>query len=109
LLLYPQLRLSLGQAVSGFDLDQVLADGKILLVPLARRQLGDELCQLVGSLVATKLWSAVQGRAEPWPLFWYIDEFQGIVKTCLRRRVSCSPKPAATVSASLWLTNTLSS
>jgi hypothetical protein len=81
LLLYPPLRLSLGQATSGFDMDAVLAENKILLVPLARGQLGDELAELVGSLVLTQWWAAVQRRgAGALPHFAYLDEFQDLLR-----------------------------
>jgi hypothetical protein len=81
LLLYPQLRLSLGQTSSGFDLDDILASGKILLVPLARGELGDELAQMVGSLVVMKLWGAIQRRkGSAKTHFWFVDEFQDVLK-----------------------------
>lgn len=80
-LLYPQLRWSLGQTSSGIDMDDVLETGKILLVPLGRGELGGEVAQLVGSLAVLKLWSAVQRRRDQTKIhFWFLDEFQDVVK-----------------------------
>jgi hypothetical protein len=52
-----------------------------LLVPLSKGLLGEEAAALIGSLVITRLWQAVQRRAalpvsERTPVFAYIDEFQ---------------------------------
>jgi hypothetical protein len=81
LLLYPELKNSLGQRASGFDMHQVLSQQKILLVPLNRGHLGDELSSMVGSLLVAKLWSAVQGRSAEVrrPFYAYIDEFQDLL------------------------------
>jgi hypothetical protein len=64
-----------------FDFDQALAERSIVLVPLTKGLLGEEAAALLGSLVVTRLWQAVQARATR-PLaqrpvtFAYIDEFQ---------------------------------
>jgi hypothetical protein len=83
LLLYPELRTSLGQTKSGFDMAQVLTENKILLVPLNEGQLGEELCRLVSTLVLAKLWATVQARPiDGRPDFYcYIDEFQECLHT----------------------------
>ena len=52
-----------------------------MLVPLAKGLLGEEAAALLGSLVVTRLWQAVQSRAGLEPsertlTFAYIDEFQ---------------------------------
>jgi hypothetical protein len=80
-LLRRRLRNVLGQADSPLDFDQVLAERKILLVPLAKGLLGEEAAALVGSLVVARLWQAVQRRAgvpavDRPAAFAYIDEFQ---------------------------------
>ncbi len=80
-LLSRRLRNVLGQARPKLDLDQALAERRILLVPLAKGLLGDEAAALIGSLLIARLWQAVQRRAalsaDGRPLtFAYIDEFQ---------------------------------
>jgi hypothetical protein len=81
LLLYPQLRLSLGQATSGFDLDSVLRDSQILMVPLSKKDLGAELATLTGALVVTALAVAFQRRRTDAPLsFVFMDEFVQILR-----------------------------
>jgi hypothetical protein len=80
-LLRRRLRNILGQAEPRFDFDQALANRNIVLVPLTKGLLGEEAAALLGSLVVTRLWQAVQARAalpaEDRPVtFAYIDEFQ---------------------------------
>jgi hypothetical protein len=80
-LLRRRLRNILGQAEPVFDFDQALASRSIVLVPLVKGLLGEEAAGLLGSLVVTRLWQAVQARAslpaQYRPLtFAYIDEFQ---------------------------------
>jgi hypothetical protein len=80
-LLRRRLRNILGQAEPEFDFDQALAERAIVLVPLSKGLLGEEAAALLGSLVVTRLWQAVQARAaqaaEDRPVtFAYIDEFQ---------------------------------
>jgi hypothetical protein len=80
-LLRRRLRNILGQAEPTFDFDQALSERAIVLVPLAKGLLGEEAAALLGSLVVTRLWQAVQSRAGLEPserpvTFAYIDEFQ---------------------------------
>ena len=80
-LLRRRLRNMLGQAEPVFDFDQALAERSIVLVPLTKGLLGEEAAALLGSLVVTRLWQAVQARAgmpaaERPTTFAYIDEFQ---------------------------------
>jgi len=80
-LLRRRLRNILGQAEPAFDFDDALAARSIVLVPLTKGLLGEEASALLGSLVVTRLWQAVQARAampaEDRPVtFAYIDEFQ---------------------------------
>lgn len=84
-LLSRRLRNVLGQARPRLDLDQALAQRRILLVPLRKGLLGDEAAALIGSLVLTRLWQAVQRRAgtpaaERPVTFAYIDEFQDYLR-----------------------------
>lgn len=80
-LVRPRLRNVLGQASPLLDFDELLASGKILLVPLAKGLLGEDAATLVGSLLIARLWQAVQRRAAlpksaRRPVFCYRDEFQ---------------------------------
>jgi len=80
-LLRRRLRNILGQADPVFDFDQALAARSIVLVPLTKGLLGEEAAALLGSLVVTRLWQAVQARAavpaaQRPATFAYIDEFQ---------------------------------
>lgn len=81
LLMRPELRAIVGQAKPRFDLRQVFTERRILLVNLAKGQLGPETSALLGSLVLSQLWQAILGRSnvEPerrHPVFVYVDEFQ---------------------------------
>ena len=80
-LLRRRLRNILGQAEPAFDFDHALAARSIVLVPLTKGLLGEESAALLGSLVVTRMWQAVQARAALLPgerplTFAYIDEFQ---------------------------------
>jgi hypothetical protein len=80
-LLSPRLRNVLGQAAPRFDLGRALSEKKIILVPLSRGLIGAESAALVGSLVVSQLWNAVQARAslpaDRRPVTCaYVDEFQ---------------------------------
>jgi hypothetical protein len=80
-LLRRRLRNILGQAEPVFDFDKALAERAIVLVPLTKGLLGEEAAALLGSLVVTRLWQAVQKRAgmaaaDRPATFAYIDEFQ---------------------------------
>lgn len=81
LLLRPELRAVIGQVRPRFDLRQVFTERKILLVNLARGQLGPETAALLGSLIMSQLWQAILGRSaiapeRRHPVFIYVDEFQ---------------------------------
>lgn len=81
LLMRPELRAIVGQAKPRFDLRQVFTERRILLVNLAKGQLGPETAALLGSLVLSQLWQAILGRSNVapecrHPVFVYVDEFQ---------------------------------
>jgi hypothetical protein len=80
-----RLRNVLGQAAPAFDLDQALAQRRIVLVPLIKGALGEEAADLLGSLLVARCWQAVQRRAALAPAdrpvtFAYIDEFHNYVR-----------------------------
>lgn len=83
-LVRPRLRNVLGQSTPLLDFDDVLANGRILLVPLSKGLLGEDAAALLGSLLIARLWQAVQRRAglpqsARYPVFCYIDEFQDYI------------------------------
>lgn len=47
----------------GLDLNEVLRSGKLLLVPLPKGVLGQEIAALIGSLLVSSLWQATLERA----------------------------------------------
>jgi hypothetical protein len=80
LLVRPSLRAVLGQA-QGFDLGEVFHGRKIVLVDLARGELGGEGAALLGAVVVSQLWAEAQRRSSVHvdhrhPVMVYLDEFQ---------------------------------
>lgn len=78
------LRLVLGQS-EGINIADVFAKRKILLVPLAKGQIGVEASVLLGSLLVGALWQATLARSavpaeKRHPVFAYLDEFQDVVR-----------------------------
>ncbi len=75
------LRAVLGQAEPRFDLRQVFHKRTILLVNLAKGQMGSEAAALLGSLLVVQLWQTAMERSrvpadQRHPVFLFIDEFQ---------------------------------
>ena len=78
------IRLMLGQS-EGIDLDRVLAEKKVLLVPLSAGTLGAETAGLLGTMLLAALWQAVLGRvaidpSQRHPVYLYVDEAQSVLK-----------------------------
>ncbi|MBV9870767.1 MAG: ATP-binding protein [Frankiaceae bacterium] len=78
------IRLMLGQS-TGIDLSSVFYSRKIILISLAKGQLGAETANLLGALLVSALWHATLGRvsvpSEQRPAtFAYLDEAQDIVR-----------------------------
>ena len=77
----PRLRHVLGQANPLLDIDEVLANGRILLVPISAGELGPDAAALLGAVVMAKISQAVMRRSrlpqvERRPVFLYVDEAQ---------------------------------
>ena len=75
----PLLQPILGQPKSSFDLRQIMDEGKILLVNLAKGKIGQDVAFLLGALLTTKIGLAALGRAdvpeeERRDFFLYADE-----------------------------------
>lgn len=58
-----KLRAVVGQSKSALDFDAVLAEGRIVLVSLAKALIGEDAARLLGSCVLAELWAAIQRRA----------------------------------------------
>jgi len=80
----PLVRNIVGQEESRIDFREVIDQGKILLVNLAKGRLGEDISSFLGSLIVTKLYLAALARIEvPEPnrkdFYLYVDEFQEFV------------------------------
>src|SRR2546425_4108036 len=79
-LVNPILRKIVGQPKSAFDLRQVMDEGKILLVNLAKGKIGEDTSALLGAMLVTKIGLAALSRAElaetdRRDFYLYVDEF----------------------------------
>lgn len=75
------IRRMLGQPRPSFELDQLFSSPKIVLINLNKGLIGPETSQLLGSLVLTQLWRAIQRRAATplhrrQPVMVVVDEWQ---------------------------------
>lgn len=75
------VRRMLGQATPKFSLDELFSRPRIVLVSLNKGLLGPETARLLGSLLLTQCWQAIQRRAmrlasKRHPVMVTIDEFQ---------------------------------
>lgn len=82
----PMVRNIVGQAKTGFSLDDVMNKGKILIVNLSMGKLGEENSALLGSMLITKIWQTAISRAsipeeKRVDCFLYVDEFQNFATT----------------------------
>jgi hypothetical protein len=60
----PPLRNIVGQKENTFNLREVMDSGKILIVNLAKGQIGEDNCALLGAMLVTKIQLAAMGRAD---------------------------------------------
>ena len=75
------IRNIVGQPKSSIDMREVMDEGKIILVKLAKGLIGEDNAALLGALIITKLQLAALGRADVEEskrpdFFLYVDEFQ---------------------------------
>lgn len=78
------MRNIIGQVKSGFNIREIMDQGKILLVNLSKGKTGDVNANLLGLIIVTKLQVAALSRAdlpeaERKPFYLYIDEFQNFI------------------------------
>jgi hypothetical protein len=74
----PELRHIIGQSQSSFQMADVLAQRKILLVNLGG--LAKETASLTGTLIMNALWHAVKTTPSDPPTYLYLDEFQKFIR-----------------------------
>lgn len=77
---HPVLQRILGQKRSAFNLKQVMDEGRILIVNLAKGKIGEDAASLLGALLVTGIGQAALSRAEVpeetrRDFYLYLDEF----------------------------------
>lgn len=93
----PMIRNIVGQAKTGFDLDEIMNREKILIANLSIGKLGEENSALLGAMLITKIWQTAMTRTTtPEPkrkdTFLYVDEFQNFATTAFANILSESRK-----------------
>jgi len=58
-----KLRAVVGQSENALNFDAALAEGRIVLVSLAKALIGEDAARLLGSCILAELWAAIQRRA----------------------------------------------
>jgi hypothetical protein len=81
---YPEIRNIIGQTQSSFNLRRVMDEKKIFLARLPEGLLGEDVRQVLGSLLITRFQLAATSRADTpehqrQPFLLYVDEFQNFV------------------------------
>src|SRR5262249_31612391 len=89
----PLLNRILTQKKSAFDLRQVMDEGKIVLVNLAKGKIGGDASALLGALLVTKIGLAGLSRADTpeesrRDFYLYLDEFQSFATLSLANMLS---------------------
>lgn len=74
----PELRNIIGQSKSSFYMDDVIRDGKILLINLAG--VPKEAASIAGTLIMNAIWSSVQRVKSEKSNYLYVDEFQDFIR-----------------------------
>ena len=75
------IRNIIGQPKSTVDLEQIMNEGKILILNLSQGKLGEDNAALLGAMIITQIQLAAMGRSyvkeeERRDFFLYVDEFQ---------------------------------
>jgi hypothetical protein len=78
------LRSVFAQSEPKWSVEQVMADRKILLVPLRAGVIGEEAAQLLGSLLIARIWNATLSRAaipreQRHPVMCFVDEYHTLL------------------------------
>jgi len=93
----PILRNIFAQKKSAINFRQVMDEGKILIVNLAKGKIGEDMCALVGSLFTTSFELAALSRSDipeenRKPFYLYIDEVQSFITQSFANMLSESRK-----------------
>jgi len=89
----PVLNRIITQPRSAFDVGQVMDEGKILLVNLAKGKIGEDTASLLGALLVTKIGLAALSRADMpeqdrKDFYVYLDEFQSFTTLSMANMLS---------------------
>jgi GTPase SAR1 family protein len=76
----PDIRNSLGQSKSSFQMSEVVTESKILLINLNGVVIGQSAANIMATLLLGELWKSVResGRKDR-PVMFYADEFQNFI------------------------------
>lgn len=80
------IRNIIGQAKSTIDLEQIMDEGKILILNLSQGKLGEDNASLLGAMIITQIQLAAMNRSfkkeeDRRDFFLYVDEFQNFATT----------------------------
>lgn len=75
----PEIRNSLGQSESSFYMEDVVKEGKILLINLNGVRIGQNTASIIGTLIMNSVWNSVRTTKHDKPVIMFMDEFQNFV------------------------------
>ncbi|MCL4208355.1 type IV secretion system DNA-binding domain-containing protein [Patescibacteria group bacterium] len=89
----PIIRNVVNTQKSSFSIEQIMNEGKILLVNLSQGKLGEDNATLLGAMLITKIQLAAMGRVyiseeERRDFFLYVDEFQNFATESFNKILS---------------------
>lgn len=78
------LRNIVGQRTTGFKMQQVLDQGKILIANLSKGEIGEDASSLLGSILVTSiqlsaLYRSIQPESQRRPFYLYVDEMHSFI------------------------------
>jgi energy-coupling factor transporter ATP-binding protein EcfA2 len=87
------IRNIIGRAKSSIDLEQIMNEGKILILNLSQGKLGEDNAALLGAMIITQIQLAAMNRSfikeeERRDFFLYVDEFQNFATTSFTKILS---------------------
>lgn len=89
----PMIRNIVGQAKTGFSLEEIMNKERILIANLSIGKLGEENSALLGSMLVTKIWQTAIARSsireeDRKDTFLYVDEFQNFATSAFANILS---------------------
>ncbi len=87
------IRNIIGHPTSSISIEQIMDDGKILLLNLSQGKLGEDNASLLGAMIITQIQLAAMRRAfikeeDRRPFFLYVDEFQNFATSSFLKILS---------------------